>query len=346
MSSDQRVTVNIDESKVGRAAGNAIKSEISGLKDEIRETNQAVSQLSDDINQLERRINDIEQAKAEAEREAIEGLKDRLKEQVEEKRREYERRVDEVLDDYRGSIERLKDRFLGSITGHGENFDTVEQEFSTLLEARDEVVEQSRTIESVPTSTYSDRTDAVLESRNAFFGNIDDFLEDREQTAATIDSLQTDVPGIDGAATMTVPFWVVGIETESGEEIRVLPVLDRSDPAGSPDRASPYADYLRSHPTHGYTDMMDAVHAQVVRDEIRDKLARQDDGSHVDPSFLEREGLARSRFVEALREHEIDGTAGGAESPTTAGKPEAEAGADRAAPETDTAPKPEVSTDG
>jgi outer membrane murein-binding lipoprotein Lpp len=332
MSSDQTVRVNIDEKKIGRAAGNAISTEISSLESEIQQTNQAVKQLSNDVQRLEERISEVERAKAEAERRAIEDLKDRLKEQVEEKRREYERRIGEVLDDYRGSIERLKDRFLGSITGHGENFETVEEEFSDVLEARSTVVEQTRTLEEGATTTYGERTDAVLSSRNAFFEHIDGFLEDREETAATIDSLQTDVSGVDGAATVTVPFWVVGIETGSGEEIRVLPVVDRGDPDGSPTRRNPYADYLRAHPTHGYTDMVEAVRSYVVRDEVRDALASRG-GAYADPEFLAREGLVQDRFVDALRRYELDGNGGTPE-------PEPEENAPKPTPE------PEVSADG
>lgn len=327
MSSDQNVTVNIDERRVGKAAGNAVAGEVSELKGEIRQTTNAVNQLSNDVKELERQINEVERAKAEAERRAVEDLKERLKEQVEEKRREYERRVGNVLDDYRGSIERLKDRFLGSIAGQGDNFDTVETEFSSVLDARSAVVKRGERLGEGASQTYSERTNAVLDSRNTFFENIDSFLEDREETAATIDSLQTNVAGIDSAATVTVPFWVVGIETESGEEIRALPVLGRGDPSGSPNRANPYADYLRAHRTHGYTDMMDAVHSYVSRDEVRNKLADRDDGSYADPEFLQRGGLAKGRFVNALREYELGTTATSAEpnSGRTGAEPEVSA---------------------
>lgn len=328
MSSDQNITVNVNERRIGKAAGNAVAGEIGDLKSEIRRTNQAVSDLSDDIQQLEHQINEVERAKAEAERRAIEDLKDQLKEQVEEKRREYERRVGEVLDDYRGSIERLKDRFLGSISGHGENFETVETEFASVLDARSAVAERGAELDEGATETYGSRMNAVLASRNAFFENIDGFLEDREETAATIDSLQTDIAGIDGAATVTVPFWVVGIETEAGEEIRALPVLGRGDPNGSPTRANPYADYLRAHQTHGYTDMMDAVHSYVTRDEVRDKLADRDDGSYADPAFLKRGGVARDRFVNALREYELEETTATTGANREEARPEPEVSAD------------------
>jgi cell division septum initiation protein DivIVA len=328
MSSDQNVTVSIDERRVGKAAGNAVAGEVSELKGEIRQTTKAVNQLSNDVNELERQINEVERAKATAERRAIEDLKDRLKEQVEEKRREYERRISEVLNDYRGSIERLKDRFLGSISGHGDSFETVETEFSSVLKARSAVAERSEQLGEGASKTYGGRTNAVLDSRNAFFENIDGFLKDREETAATIDSLQTDVAGIDGAATVTVPFWVVGIETEAGEEIRALPVLGRGTPNESPDRANPYADYLRAHQTHGYTDMMDAVHSYVARDEVRDALASRDEGSYADPEFLKQEGVAKDRFVNALREHELGGATATTGPKGERAEPESEVSAD------------------
>jgi len=319
MSSDN-VTVNLDERKIGREVGDRVSDEISRLESEIQETNRSIQKLSDDVQQLERRINEVERAKAEAERRAIEDLKDKLKEQVEEKRREYERRVGEVLDDYRGSIERLKDRFIGSISGHGDNFETVEGEFEDVTEARGTVTDHSAKLSEPSASTYRGRTDDILESRNTFFEHIDGFLGDREETAATIESLQTDVRGIDSRATVTVPFWVIGVERDGSEEIHVLPVLERGEPSGSPTREEPYASRLGSHPTHGYDAMTDAVHSYVSQDGIRDALARRDDDAYVDPGFLERDGVAKPRFVEALREFELDGTGRGstAETPTDA----------------------------
>lgn len=351
MSSDQGGSISRSDIKsMGKAAGEGAGKEVANrlgpkledVQEEIRRTNRAVEDLSDDVNQLERRINNIEQAKAEAERRAIEDLKDRLKDQVEEKRREYERRVGEVLDDYRGSIERLKDRFIGSISGHGDNFDTVEGEFEGVLEAREAVTEHSAELSGPSASTYRERTNDVLESRNAFFEHIDAFLEDREETAATIESLQTDVRGMDSRATVTVPFWVIGVERGGSEEIHVLPVLERGDPSGSPSRENPYASRLGSHPTHGYDAMTDAVHSYVSQDGIRDALARRDDDTYVDPGFLEREGAAKSRFVEALREFELDGH-GGSSPPTVDTEPGAEVDTDT---DEESAPEQEVRADG
>jgi hypothetical protein len=131
------------------------------------------------------------------------------------------------------------------------------------------------------------------------------FLTDREETAGTIDSLRTPVPNISGATTVTVPFWVVGVRKNGREEIRVHPILDRGNPKESPNRATPYVDYLRAHPTHSYTDMVDAVNEYVVRDEVRDALAGQD-RQFADPSFLRRNDAVADRFVDALAEFELN----------------------------------------
>ena len=307
-SNDQTVRVNVDERKIGRAAGKAtgerLDSRLKGMEQEMKQTRAAVESLSSDIENLERRISEVEQTKARAERQAIEGLKETLEEQVEEKREEYERRIGEVLDDYRGSIERLKSRFLSSISGRGDQFDGVEAEFGDVRNARDEVVEKTAKLGDSPAQTYESRTRAVLESRNEFLGTIDSFLEDREETASTIESMRTNVAGVSGATTVTVPFWVYGVEKDGREELKVLPVAERGQPDGSPTRAQPYGDYLQAHPEHGFEDMTDAVHQYVVRDEVRDQLADRDDDAYADPSSL-RDGGVRERFVEALREFEL-----------------------------------------
>jgi ElaB/YqjD/DUF883 family membrane-anchored ribosome-binding protein len=305
---DQTVRVNIDERKIGKAAGDATGRQLDGrlenMERQMKQTKEAVQSLSGDIEHLERRIGEVEQTKARAERQAIEGLKETLQEQVQEKRQEYERRIGEVLDDYRGSIERLKSRFLNSISGRGDHFDSVEDEFGEALDARSEVVEKTAELGDSPAQTYESRTRAVLESRNEFLGTIDSFLEDREETASTIESMRTTVAGISGATTVTVPFWVYGVETDGREELKVLPVADCGEPDGSPTRANPYGDYLRPHPEHGFEDMAEAVHQYVVRDEVRDRLADRDDDAYADPSAL-RDGGVRERFVEALREFEL-----------------------------------------
>lgn len=307
-SNDQTVRVNIDERKIGRAAGNAtadkLDDRLKRMEQQMKQTTEAVEALSTDLENLERRIGEVEQTKARAEREAIEDLKQTLQEQVQQKREEYERRVGEVLDDYRGSIERLKSRFLNSISGRGDHFDSVEEEFGEVQDARSEVVEKTAQLGDSPAQTYESRTRAVLESRNEFLGTIDSFLEDREETASTIESMRTTVAGVSGATTVTVPFWVYGVEKDGREEIHVLPVAERGQPDGAPSRAQPYGDYLQAHPEHGFEDMTDAVHQYVVRDEVRDQLADRDDDAYADPSSL-RDGGVRERFVEALREFEL-----------------------------------------
>lgn len=307
-SNDQTVRVNVDERKIGRAAGKATGQELDdrlkGMERQMKQTREAVESLSTDIENLEHRINEVEQTKARAERQAIEDLKGTLKDQLESKKERYQDLKGDVLDDYRGSIERLKTRFLNSISGRGDHFDSVEDEFGEARDARGEVVERTAALGDAPAQTYESRTRAVLESRNEFLGSIDSFLEDREETASTIESMRTSVSGVSGATTVTVPFWVYGVQKDGREEIEVLPVAERGQPDGSPTRAQPYGDYLEPHPEHGFEDMTDAVHRYVVRDEVRDRLADRDDDAYADPSAL-RDGGVRERFVAALREFEL-----------------------------------------
>ncbi len=294
---DQTVRVDVNERKIGRAAGEALDDRMKNIEDQLEQTRRAVESL-------ENRISQVEQTKAQAEREAIEGLKETLQEQVEEKRQEYERRVGEVLEDYRASIKRLKNRFLNSISGHGDHFSSIEDEFAEVRDARSEVVEKTVELGGSQARTYELRTEALAASRNDFFQAIDSFLEDREETASTIESMRTNVPGVSGATTVTVPFWVYGVKKNGSEEIHVLPVAERAEPSESPTRAQPYADYLRPHPDHGFDDMTDAVHEYVVRNEVRDRLAERDDGAYADPRTLLSDGT-RERFINALREFEL-----------------------------------------
>jgi ElaB/YqjD/DUF883 family membrane-anchored ribosome-binding protein len=308
MSSEKKVVADVNEDRIGRKTGEAVGRE---LKPQLRELNNRISEVRDAVQELERnveglkyRIEEIEATKANAQRKAREGLKDDLKERLDEARAEYNRRVAEVLDDYRNSIERLKDRFLGSISGREEQFDQVESEFADVVDSREKCIDSIVEVGQPATTNYRRRLDAVNESRNAFLSAIDDFLSDREETAATIDSLQTSIPDIDGATTVTVPFWVVGIRKDGQEEIRVLPMLQRDQPDASPDRANTYVEYLREHPTHSYGDMRSAVHSYVTRDRVRNTLASRE-GEFVDPSFLRRNDIAAQRFVDALEEFEL-----------------------------------------
>lgn len=295
---DQTVRVDVNERKIGRAAGEAVDDRMKKIERELRETREAVESL-------ETRISQVEQTKARAEREAIESLKDTLQEQVEEKRQEYERRVGDVLEDYRASIKRLKNRFLNSISGQGDHFGSIEDEFAEVQGARGEVVEKTGELGGSQARTYELRTQALQESRNEFFQAIDSFLRDREETASTIESMRTNVFGVSGPTTVMIPFWVYGVEKNGSEEIHVLPVAERAKPDESLTRAQPYADYLRSHPDHGFEDMTNAVHEYVVRDEVRDRLAERDDDAYADPRTLPSDGT-RERFINALREFELD----------------------------------------
>jgi predicted nucleic acid-binding Zn-ribbon protein len=290
--------------EVGEAAASGIKGEISSLRSSIEDTNAQLRSLEQRIDQLEQGFERIEQTKAAAQREAMEDLVDDLKEQVDRKRAEFQRRRNDVLEDYRDSIRRLKDRFVGAISGNREQFDQLEEEFAGVEERRTVTASTASRLSDGPARAYDRRLDAVIESRNGFLTAINDFLDDREKTANTIDSLQTPIPGVSGATTVSVPFWVVGIERDGQEEVRVLPVLARDSANGSPSRTQPYVNYLQEHPTHRYGDMTDAVREYVTRDEVRDQLARQD-GAFADPDVLRQRDETLDRFVDALEEYQL-----------------------------------------
>jgi predicted nucleic acid-binding Zn-ribbon protein len=308
--------------RVGKAAANGIKGEISDLQSTLKQTNRKLDQLEQRIDQLEESFAKIERTKAAAQREAMEDLVDDLRAQVDEKRAEFERRRSDVLEDYRDSIRRLKDRFVGAISGNREQFEQVESEFAAAEETRSRTVEANERLSDGPVRAYDRRLDAVIESRNQFLSAINDFLDDRETTAETIDSLQTPLPGVSGQRTVDVPFWVVGIEKDGREELRVLPVLQRGSGDATASRAQPYVNYLREHPTHSYGDMTAAVREYVVRDDVRDQLARQD-GEFADPGFLRGRDETLDRFVDALEEYQmgVTSTAGSTGTSEPAAEP-------------------------
>ncbi|MFB6151299.1 MAG: hypothetical protein ABEJ40_05780 [Haloarculaceae archaeon] len=316
MSGNQNVRVSVDERKIGKAAGSAVsgelKGELSSIKsntsetaDQVREMKREVSALQRRVESLEERMTEIERTKAEAQREATESIKDELERQLEEKKRQFEEKKRDVLGDYQSSIRRLKDRFVNSIPGQSEGFERVTEEFDRAVELRDSVVEEARRLGSHGAAAVHEyRRRHVEESRTAFTDAIDDFLADRRETANTIDSLQTAVPGVDGNERVHVPFWVVGIERDGREEVYVLPIQTRAEPEAAPTARAPYASYLKPHDTHYYGDWTDAVEAYVRQDHVRDRLAA-DDPTFADPDVLRDLPGVHDRFVDALTEFEF-----------------------------------------
>jgi hypothetical protein len=297
------VAERLDETRLS-----SIERQLDDLNEKLNNLNDIgrnITRLRRDIEDLQNRIETIEREKARAERKAVANLKDTLREEFKEKRHEYERRVKEVLDDYRDSVGRLKNQFLGAITGHDEEFAMVENQFEDVQAHRREVVDAAAATGATGASNYEDRAEAIIQSRNRFVSAAEEFMNDREDTANAINSLRTQVPHITGQTTIAVPFWVVGVQKDGREEIRVHPVLDRGDSDGDLDRANPYVEYLRNHPTHAYSDMIDTVKEQVVHSEMRHALASQQK-SFADPSFLRRNDAIDDRFVDALAEFELD----------------------------------------
>jgi TolA-binding protein len=313
---------------VGKAAAKGVNEQVSQLGRKIdeldkttKQTNKEINRLHDQLDDLEqriasleRRITDVEQTKARAQREALENFVGHLKEQVEEKREEWKRRRNEVLDDYRDSIERLKDRFVGSISADSEPFGRVEDEFGRVEAARQKSVDAVGPLAEGPSTNYEGRANAVLDARQECQAAIDDFLTDREETAEKIDAMQTRIPGVSEPSTVQVPFWVVGIERDGQEEIRVLPVLDRGS-GDAPSRAEPYAGYLHQHGTHQYGDLCTTVHEYVSRDDVRETLASRDEG-FADPAPLRRRDEVMDRFVDALERYQLGTTSARAEERT------------------------------
>lgn len=277
-----------------------IDNDIANLEQRLH----GVEDLDKRVKELEREINRIERTKARAERDSLGDLRETLSEQLEEKREEFQRRLGNVLDDYRESVETLKERFIDSITGRTNSFDQVEEEFLTAQEHREDCSDTTKVTGGQMANTHERRRKAMATSRDQFTGAINDFVEDREDTARTIERLQTRISGVDGATQIVVPFWVVGVRKNGQEEISVLPILDVGESTMNFNRGNPYQNDLQFHQTHNYEAMRDAVHSYVSRDRVRNQLAKQE-GTFTDPSFLSRENRAMDRFVNALRQFEL-----------------------------------------
>jgi len=306
---------DISEKRIGDAAGKAagreVSSSINGLRSEIKTTNSKLERLDKQINSLQtethelrKDIKSIEQTKARAKREATEDLREQLQEKVETKKQEYYSKVGDVLEDYRGSIERIKDRFLNSIADRSEYFQGVEDEFEAVRERRTELTAANDDLDQPGVDAYQRRIEAINRSRGGFLDAIDGFLADREETAETIESLQTPIPGVNGVATVQIPFWIVGIERGGQEELLVWPIQDRTSHQ-EPTLANPYASYLSEHETHAYGHIASTVHSYVQRDVVRDSLA-SGDPAFADPrSVFQGNKAVHDRFVEALEEYEL-----------------------------------------
>jgi len=110
--------------------------------------------------------------------------------------------------------------------------------------------------------------------------------------------------GIGGSATIHVPFWVVGIEQNGREKLKVYPVGQRRAASEAPTAEQPYVSYLTPHQTHNYEDFVGEVEAYVQQDAVREKLASPEE-EFADASFLRRlDGIA-DRFVDALEQFEL-----------------------------------------
>lgn len=299
---------------IGQAAASGISRDLSGIQNEIERLRRDVSDLEDkldkideldrSIQDLERRIVKVETEKARARKEAKKDVYERLETKAEEKREKYQKKLREVLGDYKKRIDRLKDRFLNSIAHRSESFKQVEDEFSDASRRKTEPSKAVSEVREAAREGHERRLKSVVGARSGFIESINGFLDDRRQTADLIDSIQTEVGGIDGAQRLQIPFWVVGIERDGREEIKVYPMQGVRGPDRSPTDEKPYADYLSEHPDHSYGDMADAVKRYAQRDEVRDSLA-EGEPEFADPSVLRSRGAANERFVDSLKKHEL-----------------------------------------
>lgn len=302
----------------GAAAGKQVSNEIKDLKNQISTLNNKVASLEDEVGEVSKNIEDlnervveIEETKARAEREAKEDIRNSLKERFEEKQQEFEEKRNEVLEQYQQGLERIKDRFLSSISGQKEKLDQVGEEFEDVTAKREGLTETEAQSAAMG-ANYRERRSVVEQSRGEFSTAVDEFFEDREETKRAVDSLKTPIRGIDDAVQVHVPFWVVGIERDGREEIRVLPIAERGRPDHNPAPQQPYVPYLQPHRVHGYSDFVADVESWVQRDHVRDRLA-SDEGPFADPSFLGRLEGVGDRFIDALFRFELYNreTAGG-----------------------------------
>ena len=299
--------------QIGSAAARGVSSEMSGMRNEIRELRGDIDSLErkldkiDDINnsikRLEKRVVEVEEKKAQAKKEAKKSVYEQLEAKAEEKRKKYKKKLREVLGEYKDRIDRLKDRFLNSIAHRSESFKQVKDEFVRVHRSKSDIRNKIEDVGDAAKSDHEKRLKSVIGAKKSFVGSVNEFLRDREETAELIDSIQTDINGLNGTEELRVPFWVVGIEKDGSEEILVYPIQGIGS-VGQVSDEETYSEYLREHPEHSYGDMTDAVKEFVQRDSVRDSLA-DSEGGFADPSVLKSRGAANQRFVDSLVDYEL-----------------------------------------
>jgi hypothetical protein len=163
----------------------------------------------------------------------------------------------------------------------------------------------------VATANYETRLRTLTDSRVAFADAVEAFLDRREATAQAVTDLKTPVEQADGFDRIVVPFWVVFLEQDGEEKVRVYPILNRTAPDEQPTADRPYVEHLLAHPDHDYEDFVDVVRDRLSESDLLDQLRpaedadERDESRFGDPAVLRENDAIDDRFVDELQRYEL-----------------------------------------
>jgi hypothetical protein len=242
--------------------------------------------------------------------ESPEEFRDRLESRLEQKKEQVRRTKQEVLDSYSQDVRELTDQFLAEMPDGKESIDAVDEEFQHFWDRRRQVLSETEAHGDVATANYEKRLSTLTDSRVAFADAIESFLRRRESTAQAVTDQKTAVGQAEGFDRIVVPFWVVFIEREEGDEdVRVYPILNRDDSAGQPGPGRPYVEHLEPHPEHDYEAFVDVVREQLsdaaLLDQLRSDADERDETRFADPGVLRENDAIADSFVDELQRYEL-----------------------------------------
>jgi hypothetical protein len=143
--------------------------------------------------------------------------------------------------------------FVESVSADTTNIEKIKRDFSELSAIQDSLEEDLNDILDVDRTEFAFRLNRFRSLVSDTMHNIDEFMEKREQTERDIENILLEYD-VDEPMIMFIPFWVVGIGGEMGEEIMVMPMSERYSANEYASRGEPYVFHLRQDFTGAFEE--------------------------------------------------------------------------------------------
>jgi len=284
-----------------------LSHKIDRLNESVLATNSAImamqTALIAQISDLKKTMIEIERKKLHARTKAASDFLDSIEEDAKEIDFRLDAENSKLRQEYTTAVNRILDHIREEIKLNVEPMHEVLGEFNFINNVIQSSIPFSQDLKQAYTHLYQQRLNKLDEVRKQIIRNFENFIDTRVNLVQQIEELAVQGIPIADNALIYIPFWFVGIQDGSSENVIVLPVLEKYTVGRLANKKEPYVEHLRPPPYFSFEELTKDVGNKENVETARDCRINLQQFKEKLTAFMHKmlqSGLVHESFVEAI----------------------------------------------